>query len=31
MKSSMISAGVAVSFLNITLCTVAVGQDDATA
>jgi hypothetical protein len=31
MKSSKIFAGVAVAFLNVALCTVAVGQDNATA
>ncbi len=31
MKSSRIFAGVAVAFLNMALCTVAVGQDHATA
>ena len=31
MKSSKIFAGVAVAFLNMALCTVAVGQDHATA
>jgi cytochrome c len=31
MKSSKLFAGVAVAFLNVALCTVAVGQDNATA